>query len=63
MNIDKNWFLLLAVAASAVAGAAAWTSRRRHHRNAHHREHKSALTSWENEGGNVAPIPAPEPRN
>lgn len=64
MNIESNWFLLFVVAASAAAGAAvAWTSGRRRDRNAHHDEHKSAVTSWENEGGNLAPTPAPKSRN
>jgi len=62
LNIDKRWFLLLAVvvgAASAAAGAAvASKSRRHHHRMAHDLEHKTQLKSWENEGGNLAPIAA-----
>jgi hypothetical protein len=59
MNIDKRWFLLLVVAASAAAGAAiAVTSRRGHHRSVRDMEHKTAVKSWENEGGNLAPIPA-----
>ena len=62
LNIDKRWFLLLAVvvgAASAAAGAAvASKSRRHHHRKAHDLEHKTQLKSWENEGGNLAPIAA-----
>ncbi len=57
MNIDKRWFFLLAVAASAAAGAAvASTSRRRQRRTAHDLDHKTALKSWENEGGNLAPL-------
>jgi hypothetical protein len=56
MNIDKRWFLLLTVAASAAAGAVvALKAHRRRHRTAHERQHTAALTSWENEGGNVAP--------
>ena len=59
MNIDKRWFLLFVAAASAAAGAAlAVTSRRGHHRSARDLEHKTAVKSWENEGGNLAPIPA-----
>jgi len=62
LNIDKRWFLLFAVAvgaASAAAGAAvASTSRRRHHRKARDLEHKTQIKSWENEGGNLAPIAA-----
>jgi hypothetical protein len=58
MNIDKRWFVLIAVAASAAAGAAlASHSRRRHVRTAHDRDHGTALKSWENEGGNLAPVP------
>lgn len=60
MNIDKRWFFLLAVAASAAAVAAvaavASTSRRRQGRTAHDLDHKTALKSWENEGGNLAPL-------
>jgi hypothetical protein len=62
LSIDKRWFLLLAVvvgAASAAAGAAvASKSRRHHHRKAHDLEHTTQLKSWENEGGNLAPIAA-----
>jgi hypothetical protein len=62
LNIDKRWFLLLAVAvgaASAAAGAAvASKSRRHHHRKVRDLEHKIQLKSWENEGGNLAPIAA-----
>ncbi len=59
MNIDKRWFLLFVAAASAAAGAAiAVTSRRGHHRSVRDMEHKTAVKSWENEGGNLAPIPA-----
>jgi len=60
MNIDKHWLLLFAIATSAVATAViASRSDRRQRRAAHHREHKTALRSWENEGGNLAPPPAP----
>jgi hypothetical protein len=59
MNINKRW-ILLALAVSAAAGAVvASQSRRRDFRTAHDREHKTALKSWENEGGNLAPIPVP----
>jgi hypothetical protein len=58
MNMNNRWFLLLAVAASATVGAAVATlSRRRHHRTTRELEHKTDVKSWENEGGNVAPIP------
>ena len=60
MKIDNRWLLLLAVAASAAVGAAfASKSRRRYHRAASdHREHKTHLKNWENEGGNLAPSTA-----
>jgi hypothetical protein len=59
MNIDKHWFLLVAVAVSAAVGAAfASRSQRGHHRAAHDVQHKENLKAWENEGGNVAPAAA-----
>lgn len=59
MRIEKNWHLLLAVAVSAAIGAAvASTLRRRQHRDAHHDQHVDDIKSWENEGGNLAPVPA-----
>jgi hypothetical protein len=59
MNIDKRWVMLLAVAASAAAGVAvALQSQRRRHRVARNLEHKSDVSSWENEGGNLTPVPA-----
>jgi hypothetical protein len=60
MNIDKRWIFLLAVTASAAAGAAfASRTRRRHVRAAGELQHKTDLKAWENEGGNLAPTPAP----
>ena len=61
MKIDSRWLVLLALAIGAAAGAAfASKSRRRRHRAlADHREHKTHLKNWENEGGNLAPTPAP----
>jgi len=60
MNIGKHWFTLLAVAVSAAVGAVVATNWRRwHHRAAHDLQHKNDLKSWENEGGNLAPSPAP----
>ena len=57
MNIDNRWFLLLAVAVGAAAGAAvASQTRRRFHRTARDVDHATQLKSWENEGGNVAPV-------
>lgn len=56
MNIDKRWFLMLAVAiGAAVGGLVASKSRRRQHRTTHDLEHATELKSWENEGGNLAP--------
>ena len=61
MVIDNRWFLLVAVAAGAAAAGAAFASKsRRHHRAVSaHREHKTHLKNWENEGGNLAPTPPP----
>ena len=59
MKIERNWYLLLAVALSAAVGAAITSKlRRREHLTAHPPEHAPELKSWENEGGNPAPIPA-----
>jgi hypothetical protein len=59
MNIDKNRYLLLAVAACASLGVVIGSGwRRRQRATAFKREHASDLKSWENEGGNVAPEPA-----
>jgi hypothetical protein len=59
MSIDKRWLLFIAVAASAAAGAAFMSrSRRRQHRTAHDLQHKEDVKAWENEGGNLAPMPA-----
>ena len=59
MRIEKNWHLLLAVAVSAAIGAAvASTLRRRQHRDTHHDQHVDDIKSWENEGGNLAGVPA-----
>ena len=57
MNNDNKGWLFLAVAAGAAGGAAAalW-SRRRHHRHVAHLQHKADIKSWENEGGNLAPV-------
>jgi hypothetical protein len=56
MTVSNRWILLLAVAAGAAGGAViASNSRRR--QTTHDRDHKSQLKSWENEGGNLAPIP------
>jgi hypothetical protein len=60
MKIERNWYLLLAVAMSAAVGAAIASKlrRRRQRMTAHLPERASELKSWENEGGNLAPIPA-----
>jgi hypothetical protein len=64
MKIEKNWYLLLAVAASAGLGAAvASTMRRRQGRDAHHHQHADDIKSWENEGGNLAPAHAASTRS
>jgi len=60
MTIDKRFLLLLAVAASAAVGAvAASKARVRHHRTVRHRQDKTEIKSWENEGGNLAPAASP----
>ena len=57
MNIDNRWLLLLAVASAAAGAVVASKSRRRQYRTAHDLERTTQLKSWENEGGNLAPIP------
>jgi len=60
MNVEYRWVLLLAIAASAAVGAVvASKSHRRHRRIGHAREDTTEFNSWENEGGNVVPAPAP----
>ena len=60
MNISNRFLLLLAATAGAAAGATiASQARHRHHRTVRNQEHKSQVKSWENEGGNLAPVPAP----
>lgn len=57
----QRWTLLVAAAACAagVALTVALTGRRRrHHKTAQVTEHKAHLGSWENEGGNLAPVPS-----
>jgi hypothetical protein len=59
MNIDNRWLLFI-VGASAAAGAAiAANSRHRRGRRLRHHAQKEQVKSWENEGGNLAPMPAP----
>ena len=56
---DKVLVLLLAVAAGLTGAVAATLSRRRHHRNhTAHLEQKADIKCWENEGGNLRPVPA-----
>ena len=58
MNIDKGWFVLLAVAAGVAAGVTLGTGLRRSRQGAlRKREHSQDLKAWENEGGNLAPPP------
>jgi hypothetical protein len=59
MRIEKPWYLLLAVAVSAGVGAAVASAlRRRQHRDTHQDQHVDDIKSWENEGGNLAAVPA-----
>jgi hypothetical protein len=59
MSLDKRLILLLAVTMSAAAGAAlASRYRRQQVRAVGESQRKTDLKSWENEGGNLAPIPA-----
>jgi hypothetical protein len=58
MNLDRRWILLIAVTLSAAIGAVvASRARRQHVRAAGESERKSDLKAWENEGGNLAPVP------
>ena len=59
MNIDKRWLVLVTAAASVAAGAAvALRAHRRQHGTTRDVQHTAALKDWENEGGNLASIPA-----
>jgi hypothetical protein len=59
MNIDRRWIVLIAVTMSAAIGAAfASRARRLHLHAAGESERKDDLKAWENEGGNLAPLPA-----
>jgi hypothetical protein len=58
MYIANRWILLVALAAAAVVGASAVANvRRRNGRAARDVDHGKQLNSWENEGGNAAPVP------
>jgi hypothetical protein len=60
MKFDQRLTLLVAVTiVTALAAALATQTRRRHVRAKGELEHRLNLRSWENEGGNLAPIPAP----
>jgi hypothetical protein len=59
MKLDNGWILLLVAAAGAAVGVfAASRSRRRQRQSARVREDRSQIKDWENEGGNLAPVPA-----
>ena len=59
MHIDRHWRLLLAIAGIAATGAvAASKSHRRNHRAVRDVERNTAVRSWENEGGTLAPMPS-----
>jgi hypothetical protein len=59
MYIDRRWILLFAVTVSAAIGAAlASRARRQHLVAAGESDRRNDLKAWENEGGNLAPIPA-----
>ena len=58
MKIERNWYLLLSIALSSVAAAAIASIFLRRQRLTMHPEHAPELKSWENEGGNLAPVPA-----
>ena len=56
---SQRWFLLVVAAASAAGAALAVMAtgrRHRHRKMTQVREHRSDLHSWENEGGNLAPV-------
>jgi hypothetical protein len=59
MNIDKSWVFLAALGASAALGTAvAMNARRKYRQVKRNRETRQDIKSWENEGGNLAPVPA-----
>jgi hypothetical protein len=57
MRIENRLLLLLAVVAGSAAIASNW--RRRIHRTVRDRDYRTELKSWENEGGNLAPVAPP----
>ena len=58
MKFDQRWLLVVAAACAAAGLAVADGARRRRLAKSHQREQARALRAWENEGGNLAPIPA-----
>ena len=57
MPINKRWMLVLPIAACAAAGVAAtYAARHRNRQSVARMENKAGIKSWENEGGNVAPV-------
>ncbi|MEO8345008.1 MAG: hypothetical protein ABI607_04870 [Betaproteobacteria bacterium] len=57
MSMDRRQTLLLAATIGVAIGALlASRSRRRQHHSAQIAQHRSDVTEWENEGGNLAPV-------
>lgn len=54
MTISTRWIWMLA-ACGAIAALTAQGRRRRNHEQ---QAHKANVHEWENEGGNLAPVPA-----
>jgi hypothetical protein len=54
MKIDRLWIVLF-----VACGGAAFVSLLRSKRQKEKQAHKVQLNEWENEGGNLAPSPAP----
>ena len=52
MNIHTGWATLF-----AACGGTAFTSRLRGKSHKEKQAHKAELKEWENEGGNLAPVP------
>jgi hypothetical protein len=55
---SQRWLLLVIAAASAASATLAivLSGRRRRHRHVQLHDHKADVGSWENEGGNLAPV-------
>ena len=58
MNGISRWSLLLAAGTGAALGCMMARSHRRRHAVHRHALHKVAVHDWENEGGNLAPLPS-----